>query len=153
MQQGVRIEVAVIADLVNAPGVDALLAEYAAEAKSPELPEAKPQWSQYTWLEAAGMLTVFAASKGSELIGFAAVLNATLPHYAGPLMAMESIFVAKAHRHTGAGLGLIEMGETLAAHRGLAFMITAPVDSALERVLRRRAGYRPSNVVFVKGAP
>lgn len=153
MQAGVRIVAVSVTALKGASGMDALLAEYAAEAKSPELPEAHPQWAQYEALEHAGLLTVFAALKGYELIGFAAVLLAALPHYVAPLMAMESIFVAKAYRGTGAGQGLIQAGEARAAERGLAFMITTPADSALDRVLCRSERYRCSNRVYVRAAP
>lgn len=151
MHAGVGIVPINIATLKGAPGIDALLADYAAEAKSPELPEAKPQWAQYEMLEHAEVLTVLAATKGHELVGFALVLQAALPHYVAPILAMESLFVAKAHRYTGAGLGLIDAAEALAAERGLALMITAPSGSTLDRVMERRAGYRCSNRVFVKG--
>jgi GNAT superfamily N-acetyltransferase len=138
-----------LAELMGDPDILALLAEYEAEAKSPELPAAQPQWEQYAALERAGALDVIAAYEGARLIGFVAVLRASLPHYGGGVCVVESIFVTAERRRTGAGRALIRAAEAVAAHYGTSLLVTAPAGSALEVILPR-LGYRHSNTVFVR---
>jgi GNAT superfamily N-acetyltransferase len=146
------IAVATVADLMGDPDIAALVAEYAAEAKSPELPAAQPQWEQYAALEQAGLFNIIAAREDGRLVGFVSVLRSSLPHYGGPISVVESVFVRADRRRTGAGRALIRAAEALAALHGTGLLITAPAGSALERILPR-LGYRHSNSVFAKGAP
>jgi GNAT superfamily N-acetyltransferase len=138
-----------IAELMADPDLEALVAEYVAEAKSPELPAAEPQWVQYAALEQMGALEVLAAREDGKLIGFLSVLVSRLPHYGGAVCVVESVFVSAARRRTGAGRALIRAAEAVAARHGAALLVTAPAGSALETVLPR-LGYRHSNTVFVR---
>jgi GNAT superfamily N-acetyltransferase len=139
-----------LAYLMSDPDVLTLIAEYEAEAKSPELPDAQPQWEQYAALEQAGALDIIAAYENGRLIGFVAILRASLPHYGGAVSIIESIFVTANRRRTGAGRALIRAAEATAAHYGTSLLVTAQAGSALEVVLPR-LGYRHSNTVFVRG--
>jgi GNAT superfamily N-acetyltransferase len=139
-----------VSGLMADPDIEALIAEYEAEAKSPELPPAAPQWQQYAALERAGVLDVITARHDGALIGFVSVLKANLPHYGGDVSVVESLFVSAAHRGTGAGRALIKAAECIASCNGPGLLITAPAGSALERVLPR-LGFRHSNTVFAKG--
>lgn len=151
---GRSLEVApvTVAALGSDPDIEALVAEYAAEASSPELPGVEPQWEQYAALERAGLLEIVAARAGGRLIGFISVLRAQLPHYGGPVSVVESIFVTAASRRTGAGPALIRAAEAIADRRGTALLISARAGSPLEALLPR-LGYRHSNTVFVRGRP
>jgi GNAT superfamily N-acetyltransferase len=146
----VTLEIAVVpvADLMADPDIDALVAEYEAEAKSPELPAAQPQWAQYGALEAAGLLTVVTARYGGQLIGVVGVLRSNIPHYGGAICVTESLFVSTARRGTGAGRALIKAAQVIAKTQGLALLIIAPAGSALETILPR-IGCRHSNTVFI----
>lgn len=139
-----------VADLMADPDIEALVAEYAAEAGSPELPDAQPQWEQYAALEQAGVFDVIVAREGAKLIGFASLLRSNLPHYGGPISVVESLFVSAARRRTGAGRALIGAAKALAADHGTALLITARAGSALEAILPRM-GCRHSNTVFIWG--
>jgi GNAT superfamily N-acetyltransferase len=122
-----------VSGLMADPDIEALIAEYEAEAKSPELPPAAPQWQQYAALERAGVLDVITAR-----------------HDGADVSVVESLFVSAAHRGTGAGRALIKAAECIASCNGPGLLITAPAGSALERVLPR-LGFRHSNTVFAKG--
>jgi GNAT superfamily N-acetyltransferase len=145
------IEVAAetVADLMSDPDIEALVAEYECESKSPELPAAQPQWEQYGAMERAGLLDVIAAREEGRLIGFVTVLRSNLPHYGGSVCVVESLFVRAARRRTGAGRALIKAAEALAVQYGGSLLITAPAGSALDVVLPR-LGYRHSNTVFIR---
>lgn len=138
-----------VAGLMGDPDIEALVEEYEAEAASPELPPARPQWDQYAAWERGGEFELIAARAAGRLIGFVSVLRAHLPHYGGPICVVESLFVSAGRRRTGAGLALIGAAEATAAYRGMSLLITARAGSALERILPR-LGYRHSNTVFVR---
>jgi hypothetical protein len=139
-----------VAYLKADPDIEALLAEYAAEARSPELPPAAPQWEQYAAWERAGAFEIIAAREAGRLIGFISVLRANLPHYGGPICVVESLFVtADTSPHRG-GPRAHQGGRGDAAQHGVGLLITARAGSALEAILPR-LGYRHSNTVFVWG--
>jgi len=138
-----------VADLLSDPAIGALVLEYEAEARSPELPDAQPQWQQYAAWEDAGVLDVIAARQDGKLIGFVSVLRSSVPHYARSICVVESLFVSAARRRTGAGRALIRSAEGVAAKHSAPLLITAPAGSALEVILPR-LGYRHSNTVFVR---
>jgi GNAT superfamily N-acetyltransferase len=146
----VTLEIAVVpvADLMADTGIDALVAEYEAEAKSAELPPAQPQWDQYAAWEQAGVFVVITARRDGRLIGLISVLDANLPHYVAPLCVTESLFVSAAHRRTRAGRALIDAAKTIAKSKHAALLITARAGSALEAILPR-TGFRHSNTVFI----
>lgn len=145
----IELGIATVADLMADPDILALIAEYEAEAKSPELPAAQAQWDQYEALEQGGMLDIIAAREGGKLIGFVSLLRANLPHYGGIVSVVESLFVTAGRRRTGAGRALIKAAEAVAAHYATTVLFTARAGSALEVVLPR-LGYRHSNTVFVR---
>lgn len=144
------LEIAVepVADLMADADIDALIAEYAAEAKSAELPPAQPQWGQYAALEDAGLFVAITARRDGRLIGLVSVLDANLPHYGGPICVVESLFVSAAHRGTRAGRELIKAAQAIASSKRSGLLITARAGTALETILPR-LGYRHSNTVFV----
>lgn len=139
-----------VAYLKADPDIEALLAEYAAEAASSELGVALPQWDQYAAWERAGAFEIIAAREAGRLIGIISVLRANLPHYGGPICVVESLFVTADRRRTGAGRALIKAAQATAAYHGLGLLITARAGSALEAILPRM-GCRHSNTVFVWG--
>jgi GNAT superfamily N-acetyltransferase len=147
-----RLEVAgvTVAGLQADPDIDALLAEYEAEAASPELPAVQPQWEQYAAWEREGRFEIVSVRETGKLIGFVGVLRTKVPHYGGQIAVVESIFVTSGRRRTGAGLKLIRAAKATAAYHGLALLITARAGSALEAILPR-LGCRHSNTVFVWG--
>ncbi len=144
------VEACPLADLMAAATFADLAAEYERESLIDGMPPPAPDWNAYRALEAAGLLHGFAASVDGELAGFVAVLVAKLPRYAGPVALTESFFVARAHRHTGAGLRLLRAAEDKARALGCpGLLVSAPSGGALAQVLPRR-GYAETNRVFFK---
>jgi GNAT superfamily N-acetyltransferase len=139
-----------VADIENAPTIDALVAEYAEEAGVPEMGPADPQWEQYHKLEDAGVMYCFGVWDGETLVGMCHVLITSVPHFGIPFASFETFFVTKSHRAGGAGLRLLRAAEDLARDFGLKHvMATAPVESVLATVLPRR-GYREAQRVYLR---
>ena len=87
-----------------------------------------------------------------SIVGFAAVLWAIIPHYGRKVATVESVFIAKAHRHSGAGMRLLEEIETLAiGAECVGILYSSPAGGRLEVLLDNKDGYRRTNSVFYKG--
>lgn len=127
-----------------------LITEYAEESAIQGLPPPAARFETYRHLEAAKMLHVFSAIHEGNLIGFITVLKPILTHYALPPAMSESFFVAKAHRHTMAGLRLLVAAENSSVEMALAgLMVSAPYGSKLAELLPK-CGYAPSTISFFK---
>lgn len=147
----VEIRTLTVAEFTARPELSALLAEYRAESAVPEYAgNDAPQWETYERLEAAGLLTLFCAVVGVELIGFASVLVSRLPHFGTLVASTESYFVASGARHTGAGLALLRAVDRHAREAGATgLLVSSPTGSRLEQVLER-TDMRRSHAVFFK---
>ena len=140
-----------IDDLRFAPGVDALLREYAKECGIAGLPKPKAEWLTYARLEHHGALHVVGAYLDGSLVGFCHVLVSLNPHYSALLAVTESLFVAAAHRGTGAGLALLREAEAIARQRGaVGMLVSAPTGGSLAAVLERSKGFQETNRVFFR---
>lgn len=139
-----------IADLRDDPRMAQLIEAYTAESGVAEMGAACPQWQVYEAMEQAGLLYPFRVKQGHDLIGFGVLLWATVPHFGKPFASIESFYIDEEHRAGGIGLRLLDALQNKAKSKGLnVIMATAPVGSALARVLPRK-GYRHSNEVFVR---
>jgi GNAT superfamily N-acetyltransferase len=137
-------------ELEAAPEWPALLAEYAAESAVEGMPPPTGKMETYRALNAGGVLHVFAAWNDGALAGFIFVLAAPLPHYSVVTAVSESFFVAKAHRHTGAGLKLLRAAEDKAREIGSpGLVVSAPFAGRLFKVLPR-CGYGEVSRIFFK---
>ena len=140
-----------IDDLRFAPGVDALLREYSQECGIAGLPKPKAEWLTYARFEYYGALHVIGAYFDGILVGFCHVLVSLNPHYSAPLAVTESLFVAAAHRGTGAGLALLREAEAIARQRGaVGLLVSAPTGGSLAAVLERSKGFQETNRVFFR---
>jgi GNAT superfamily N-acetyltransferase len=145
-----RIAACRVADIEASPDFPALADEYAAESLIDGMPSPLARWPQYRALEAAGLLSVFAAKERDSLLGFISVLAAALPRYAEPVAMCESFFVAKAYRKTGAGLKLLRAAERKARDIGSpGLLVSAPYGGRLFEVLPR-LGYAESSRIFFR---
>lgn len=134
----------------NAPSFAELLAEYAAESKIDGLPEPAAKLDLYRRLESIGMLHVFSALIDGELVGFITILAPEMLHYSAIVAVSESFFVAKAHRHTLAGLRLLKAAEDKAREQGSPVLqVIAPYGGKLFELLPR-VGYVECSRVFCK---
>lgn len=139
-----------VAEISSAPNFAALLDEYCAESGITELGRANAQLATYNAMEELGVLKTVAAYVGDELQGFVCVLVHTLPHFGCRVGISESLFVAEAARHTGAGVALMQAAESAAMeHQAEGFLLSAPVASRLAKIAPA-IGYRPTNITFFK---
>lgn len=141
-----------IDDLRFAPGIDALLRDYAAESAIAGLPVPKAEWLTYARMEHHGALHVIGAYIDGQLVGFCNVLVSLSPHYSVLIAVTESLFVSPSHRSTGAGLALLREAENVARERGAAgLLVSAPTGGTLAAVLERSKGFRETNRAFFRG--
>lgn len=139
-----------VAEIETAANWPALAAEYADETLIAGMPPPLARWPAYHALEAAGLLSVFAAWDDGTLAGFLSVLAADLPRYGRRVAMSESFFVARSYRKTGAGLKLLRAAEDKArAMDSPGLFVTAPFEGDLFKVLPR-VGYGEAARVFFK---
>jgi len=116
-----------------------LLAEYAAECGVSALGPISPQWEMYERMQAAGLLQIFGVFVDGVMVGFASVLVSVLPHYGFLAATVESLFVARAHRNSGAGARLMKTIERHARDRECrAVFYGAPAGGKMEGLLGKR---------------
>lgn len=151
-EQILRIKLVTVSELMSARNFDALLQEYGAESAIPELGGVSAQRETYERLEAAGVLSVFGAYLGSNLVGFLAIIMSHLPHYGALVGTTESFFVTPSARGSGAGAKLLREAEDFASALGaVGVFVSAPVGSKLDTLLEVKRGYRRTNHVYFKG--
>ncbi len=144
------VQSSTVAEIEQAPGFNALLAEYAAEAAIEGMPPPAVKLATYHHLEGAGLLHALSAVLEGELIGFITVLAAPLPHYGISVAVSESFFVAKAHRASMAGLKLLREAEVKARELGSpGLLVSAPYGGKLFELLPK-LGYAETNRIFFK---
>ena len=137
-------------DLLAAPNWWALLDEYATECGNSGIGKPEMQVDTYRALEAAGVLKFLAAHHDGELVGFLFYLLTVLPHYGKRVAVSESVFVAHAHRGTGAGLALLKAAEDAALEAGaVGLLVSAPAGGPLDHLLAAKR-YEHTNAVWFK---
>lgn len=128
----------------------ALLAEYVAECSLAGLPEPVPHRAIYEALENSGAFEFIGYRYNGELIGFVSLLVSMNPHYSVLLGTTESLFVASAHRKTGAGLALLREAQRVSRAKGaVGLLVSAPAGGTLSEVLTRQE-WDLTNNVFLK---
>lgn len=142
-----------VAEIEQAPRLDALLAAYGEESHIPELGEPEPCFATYRAMEAAGAVQIIGAF-APDLVGVVILLVYGLPHYAGRKVGtLESFFVLPEARQSGAGMKLLHAAEARAAELGAnGLLVSAPLDGRLDAILPR-SGYRASNRIYVRSLP
>lgn len=127
-----------------------LVAEYAAECAIDGMPAPEYRMQSYLSLEEAGALASWGAFADGRLIGFVVTVSPVIPHYGMTVTVIESIFVAKAYRHTGAGIRLEYVAADYAQSIGSpGIMANSPHDSEFAEVLPRM-GYVPVSRSFFR---
>ena len=139
-----------ISDVMGDANIGDLADEYAEESAIPGMPRLSPQWDIYRILEEAGHFHIIGAFEGERLVGLMSVISQVMPHYGAVIATIESIFVLRDYRKTGAGIVLLRAAAAHAKETGaVALLATAPKDGALAKVLPR-VGYTHTNQLFCR---
>ena len=137
-------------ELFSNPSFADIVSEYAAESAIEGLPSPVVRMDTYATLEKNGVMTVFLAFHGNNLIGFITLLFNELPHFGIKMAMSESFFVVERYRSTGAGLKLLRTAEKYAEELGsCGLLVSAPFEGKLAQVLER-TDYVETNRVFFK---
>jgi GNAT superfamily N-acetyltransferase len=147
----IEVRVVKFAELEGASNFDMLAAEYAAEAGLLGMPKPKAHLETYRALDNAGVTVTLCAFLGGEIIGFLLITVGIIPHYSVPVAHLESFFVMKEHRKTGAGLRLLSAAEDAAKEKNaVGMMISAAVGGSLELILSKMSRYSKTHVGFFR---
>lgn len=137
-------------ELESDPQWPEMVAEYAGECHIAGMPPCEYQGDIYRAMEKTGMVRLIGAYIDDMLVGFCNLIISVLPHYGKAVGTAESLFVGKAHRSTGVGLGLVRAAERECANAGaIAMLMSAPAGGSMERLMPQ-IGYRHSNTVFFR---
>tara|TARA_R110000868_G_C10635668_1_gene743621 strand:+ start:181 stop:633 length:453 start_codon:yes stop_codon:yes gene_type:complete len=139
------------AQLWGAPNIGEMLNEYAAESALDGMPKPIPHLDSYLLLVKANLLTTICAFQDEKIVGFLLLLVNTLPHYSVPIATIESFFVKKEHRATGAGLKLLSCAGDIAKGKGAAGMlISAAVNSDFDRLMSALMLYKKTHNTYFR---
>jgi GNAT superfamily N-acetyltransferase len=146
----VEIRKCTVAEIAESEAFPSLWQEYADESAMAGLPYPSDKLASYYMIEGTGIMQPYGAYREEQLIGFVVVMVPVIPHYGVSVGVTESLFVAKAHRKTGAGIALIRTAEQHVREAGgPALLVSAPFGGRLAEVLPR-IGYRETNRVFMR---
>lgn len=138
-------------DLIHDKNFLELVKQYQHESLVEGIPEANLQFDMYKALESAGKFFIFCAYIEDELIGFITLVTNVIPHNGKMFGGIESYFVMKDHRKSGAGFELLRAAEKCAEAKGaVGVILSAPAGGKLSRVMRR-SKYRLTHETFFKG--
>ena len=140
------------AELMACPNLQDLISEYAAESAVKGLPQAQANFEMYKRLELVGALKFFGAFSGEALIGLITLLTTPLPHYVERVATIESFFVFKEFRETGAGLKLLAAAKAMAKEIGaVGLLVSAPIGGQLCQMLEAKRSFTETNRSFFTG--
>lgn len=136
------------ADMLVMDGIEELIAEYGAECSIPALGTPKADREIYELYANAGVVRGVAAMVEDRIVGGVVVIFNRMPHYSKLVACVESLFLHPDYRRSSAGLRLIQEAKRLAREVGSpGLLISAPVGSRLERLMRAK-GVKQTNSVF-----
>jgi GNAT superfamily N-acetyltransferase len=126
------------------------LEEYAAESAVKGMPHPFAKADAYKHLENTNSIYVIGAFLEEVFIGYIIMLSPILPHYSVRVAVVESYFVAKEYRKTGAGLRLLHEAERQAQEVGaFGAFVSAPFGGNLAEVLPH-LGYDETSRIFFR---
>jgi GNAT superfamily N-acetyltransferase len=138
-------------DVLDDPRAVSLLSGYADECAIPLIGQPTPSAPMYAALESSHALQCFGAYDGDDLIGFASVLTTIYPHYSKKVATIESLYVGKNQRGSGAGRALMQAVENYAAdHECVAILYSAPACGDFSQLLARDSHYKRTNSVYCR---
>ena len=137
-----------VADVMDSPRFEQMIAEYADECANPGMGVPKPNRLQYEAMANAGVFHVLGAYKGEELVGFMTYLLTPLAHFSKCAASTESLFLDPKYRHGLLGVRLIKTAFKQAKSLGaMGLYVCAPAGSQLEK-LARAMNLKHTNTVF-----
>lgn len=141
-----------VAEAFDSPVFAALCDEYREESlRNPNMLGASPDRVGYERMVQAGVMQPLGVFTGDELVGFCTVIISPVLHFGGKVVAStETLFIAKAHRASRAGITLLRSAEWVALQVGACGLyVSAPSGGRLERLLPH-IGYHETNRVFFR---
>lgn len=142
-----QVEPTCVAELYSDPDFGAMVAEYTLHSNK-LFPPAVFREADYLMAEKAGTLAAWRVMSDGKLCGFMSILSAYSMHFGVTIGVVESLFVMKRARMTGAGKELVVTAKAFAKARGLApLVVQCPYGAKLARLLENE-GFTPEIVCY-----
>lgn len=142
-----QIEPTCVAELYSDPNFKAMVTEYSLHSNK-LFPPAVFKESDYLLAEKAGTLAAWRVMSDGVLCGFMSMLSAYSMHFGVTIGVVESLFVMKKYRMSGAGKELVTTAKEFAKSRGLApLVIQCPYGAKLAKLLEAE-GFSPELVCY-----
>lgn len=142
-----KVERTCIAELYADPGFTPMVEEYASHANR-LFPKATFRQEDYMRAEATGNMASWRVMSGDVLCGFMIILSAPSLHFGVTMGVVESLFVMKKYRMTGAGKHLIDQARAYAKAQGFSpLIVQCPYGAKLARLLENE-GFTPEIICY-----
>ncbi len=143
------IEMSCVAEIADSLGFAETVEEYASYCND-MVESPKFDIDLYTRLEKGGAIYCYRAMEDEKLIGFMSIVNSVIPHWGKKISIVESLYVLKAARKSGAGIRFIRKAEEFGRNVGSwGVIVNCPVDGELVNVLPKLE-YAPQTICFFK---
>lgn len=110
-----------------------------------------PDWEAYANLELAGVLKIFTARDGKQLVGYASCFLLPDIHSRGIISAnFEILFVTASHRNGFVGLRLMKFAEKCVKQDGAKFCFVTTTQQNSASKMMERLGYKAIETKFEK---
>lgn len=141
------VEPTCVRELYADPDFEMMVTEYSLHANK-KFPKPRYRQADYQKMEDAGVLNSWRVIVAEKLVGFITVMNSNPLHFGCAIGVVESLFVLKAHRFTGAGVKMFETVEQFSRSTGLnVLVVQCPFASKLKLLLEKR-GYTPEIICY-----
>ena len=111
----------------------------------------KPDWEAYANLELAGVLKIFTARDGGQLVGYVSCFLLPDIHSCGILSAnFEILFVTASHRNSSVGIKLMKFAEKCVRQDGAEFCFVTTTQQNSASKMMKRLGYKAIETKFEK---
>lgn len=141
------VEPTCVAELYGDPNFYSMVTEYSLHSNH-LFPAATFRKADYEHAEKAGVLTAWRVMSDGVLCGFMSMVSAPSLHFGVTMGVVESLFVMKNYRMTGAGKELVITAKKFAKMRGLSpLVIQCPWGAKLARLLENE-GFTPEIICY-----
>ena len=142
-----RIEGSCVIELYRDPGFPGMVAEYSQHSNK-LFPVPTFRQEEYQHVEDTGALSVWRVMCGDTLAGFMTILTSHSLHFGVKIGVVESLFVMKKYRMTGAGKQLVDAARQFAKAQGLSpLIVQCPYGAKLARLLENE-GFTPEIICY-----
>lgn len=142
-----QIEPSCVSELYGDTGFKDMVAEYILHS-NPAMPPPVFKESDYLQREKFGVLDCWRVMVDGKLGGFMSIVTAYSLHFGPNILVVESLFVMKKYRMTGAGFKMVRLAKEHAKRRGAPVVVVqCPYGAPLAKLLEKE-GFTPEILCY-----